>query len=261
MIKENPTVCNQTVCVIDEDPHKLSCKECGRLIHYGCTELPSYQLQKFLTKKYHLFICRNCVTIEEYLIDILDDPEKPSLIAPSKDTAKLNEALKRSLIKSKEINDEKVTLTFEVKKLRDDSVKNCEKLKKSNLDQDKLLKDNTMMKKSLKTYEDTITALKRTISKQENELNELRETANGDHSTDMISTKIEYIVPTRVSVGVCVFVCICVCVCVCVCGGGGGGGGWMRARACVCVCVCVRVSVSLFLSVSLSRRLGVSVPL
>ena len=58
--------------------------------------------------------------IEEYLIDIMDDPEKPSLTAPSKDTAKSNEALKRSLIKSKDLTDEKVTLTFEVKKPRDE---------------------------------------------------------------------------------------------------------------------------------------------
>ena len=126
------------------------------------------------------------MTIEEYLIDIMDDPEKPSLTAPSKDTAKLNEPLKRSLIKSKELTE-----------LRDDSVKNCDKLKKSNLDQDKLLKDNTMMKKSLKTYEETITELKRTMSKRENELNELRKTANGDQSTGMISTKIEHIVKDK----------------------------------------------------------------
>ena len=54
-----------------------------------------------------------------------------------------------------------------------------------------------MVKKSLKTYEETITELKRTISKRENELNELRKTANGDQSTDMISTKIEYIVKDK----------------------------------------------------------------
>ena len=63
--------------------------------------------------------------------DIMNDPEKPSLTAPSEDTANLNEALK-----SKELTDEKVTL---------------KKLKKSNRDQDKLLKDNTMMKKRLQS--------------------------------------------------------------------------------------------------------------
>ena len=34
----------------DSNKHKLECAECKRLAHDGCTSLPTYQLQLFLTK-------------------------------------------------------------------------------------------------------------------------------------------------------------------------------------------------------------------
>ena len=51
----------------DNDKYKLECAECKRLIHYGCTSLPTYQLQIFLTKGYRKFICCKCVEIPSYL--------------------------------------------------------------------------------------------------------------------------------------------------------------------------------------------------
>ena len=54
----------------DNDKYKLECAECKRLIHYGCTSLPTYQLQIFLTKGYRKFICCKCVEIPSYLHDV-----------------------------------------------------------------------------------------------------------------------------------------------------------------------------------------------
>ena len=44
--------CTPTNCKHDNDKYKLECTEWKRLVHYGCTSLPPYQLQLFLTKVY-----------------------------------------------------------------------------------------------------------------------------------------------------------------------------------------------------------------
>ena len=55
-----------TNCEYDNDKYKLECAECKRLVQYGCTSLPTYQLQLFLTKVYRKFICCKCVGIPTY---------------------------------------------------------------------------------------------------------------------------------------------------------------------------------------------------
>ena len=57
--------CIPTNCKYDSDKYKLESSECKRLVHYGCTSLPTYQLQLFLTKGYRKFICY--VEIPSYL--------------------------------------------------------------------------------------------------------------------------------------------------------------------------------------------------
>ena len=59
--------CTPTNCKYYNDKYKLGCAECKRLVHYGCTSLPTYQLQLFLTKGYRKFICCKCVEIPLYL--------------------------------------------------------------------------------------------------------------------------------------------------------------------------------------------------
>ena len=59
--------CTLTNCNCNNDKYKLECAECKRLVHYGCTSLPTYQLQLFLTKGYRKFICCKCVEIPSYL--------------------------------------------------------------------------------------------------------------------------------------------------------------------------------------------------
>ena len=48
-------------------PPCSSVKECRRLVHYRCTVLPLYQIERFLTKGYSRFICISCVSVSEYL--------------------------------------------------------------------------------------------------------------------------------------------------------------------------------------------------
>ena len=59
--------CTPTNCKYYNDKYKLECAECKTLVHYGCTSLPTYQLQLFLTKGYRKFICCKCVEIPSYL--------------------------------------------------------------------------------------------------------------------------------------------------------------------------------------------------
>ena len=59
--------CTPTTCKYDNDKYKLECAECKRLVHYGCTSFPTYQLQLFLTKGCRKFICCKCVELPSYL--------------------------------------------------------------------------------------------------------------------------------------------------------------------------------------------------
>ena len=59
--------CTPTDCKYGNDKYKLECAKCKRLVRYGCTSLPHYQLQLFLTKGYQKFICCKCVQIPSYL--------------------------------------------------------------------------------------------------------------------------------------------------------------------------------------------------
>ena len=49
--------CTPTSCKYHNNKHKLECTKCKRLVHYGCTSVPTYQLQLFLTKGYRKFMC------------------------------------------------------------------------------------------------------------------------------------------------------------------------------------------------------------
>ena len=70
------TLCTPVICGQDNDKYKLECTECTeckRLVHYRCAQLPFYQIQLFLTKCYHKFLCLNCVEVPNYLLDIVPE--------------------------------------------------------------------------------------------------------------------------------------------------------------------------------------------
>ena len=49
--------CTPTNSKYDSNKYKLECTKWKRLVHYGCTSVPTYQLQLFLTKGYREFMC------------------------------------------------------------------------------------------------------------------------------------------------------------------------------------------------------------
>ena len=71
--------CTLTDCKYGNDKYKLECAKCKRLVHYGCTSLPHYQLQLFLTKGYQKFICCKCIEIHSYLYAISFSQNKAHL--------------------------------------------------------------------------------------------------------------------------------------------------------------------------------------
>ena len=45
-------------------------KKCSRLVHYTCTQLPTYQLSQFLTKGCRRYVCMQCTHVPDYVSDI-----------------------------------------------------------------------------------------------------------------------------------------------------------------------------------------------
>ena len=68
-----------TTCKCDNDKYKWECAKCKRLVHYGRTSLPTYQLQLFFTKCYRKFIGCQCVEIPSYLHTISLNQNKAHL--------------------------------------------------------------------------------------------------------------------------------------------------------------------------------------
>lgn len=53
----------------DQEQHMLHCNSCKRQVHLQCTQLPPYQLKRFLTfgKGFSPYICSKCVEVPDYL--------------------------------------------------------------------------------------------------------------------------------------------------------------------------------------------------
>ena len=70
---KTPTTCTESRCVNnkEEEEKTLTCTSCRRKVHYKCTLLPPYQLQRILTfdgKDKHVpYVCNLCVKVPEYL--------------------------------------------------------------------------------------------------------------------------------------------------------------------------------------------------
>ena len=58
--------CSASKCITDDNLNSkdtLTCRKCKRVVHYGCSGLPAYQIQLCLTFKTRCFQCQNCVNI------------------------------------------------------------------------------------------------------------------------------------------------------------------------------------------------------
>ena len=62
-------ICTESLCIENNDMNKLQCGQCKRKVHYKCTRLPAYQLQRYLVASlgqyYSKFLCSNCVVVPD----------------------------------------------------------------------------------------------------------------------------------------------------------------------------------------------------
>ena len=66
---EQENICTESICIENNDMNKLQCGQCKRKVHYKCTRLPAYQLQRYLVASlgqyYSKFLCSNCVVVPD----------------------------------------------------------------------------------------------------------------------------------------------------------------------------------------------------
>jgi len=123
IIKE--TKCTLSACHIESDEHNLQCVKCKRKVHYKCTLLPLYQLQRFLNfgTSYRKYICSNCVEIRGDLCAIVPK-------TPSNETLQLELANQQRLIKTYEL--ELIKLREALTEYRSQDVNSSTKKRKRN---------------------------------------------------------------------------------------------------------------------------------
>ena len=83
--------CTANNCINDKDMNRLKCTKCLRSVHYGCSQLPAYQIQTILDKCRH-FHCISCVEVSKDLIAILNTTNS---LNRSKDIDELTMSLRR----------------------------------------------------------------------------------------------------------------------------------------------------------------------
>ena len=64
--------CTVSTCIEDKDINKLQCGQCKRKVHYKCSRLSAYQLQRYLVASlgqyYNKFLCQNCVNVPDSIL-------------------------------------------------------------------------------------------------------------------------------------------------------------------------------------------------
>ena len=60
-----PEKCTKNKCTEDDETRTIKCNNCNRKVHFECTQLPPYQLERFVSfGKFHLkYVCENCTVI------------------------------------------------------------------------------------------------------------------------------------------------------------------------------------------------------
>ena len=92
--------CSNDACHEDDDEHRFECNRCKKLFHYGCTNMPTYQIAHFLTPNYRRYICINCTVVPEYITEIMK--QKGNL--QSTGSEKTNRLIEELKVKSTEID-------------------------------------------------------------------------------------------------------------------------------------------------------------
>ena len=161
------TVCSQQTCAEDDGQYKLECKECRRLIHYRCTKLPLYQIERFLTKGYSRYICINCVVVSEYLKDVVPNSSShaKTMIALTSALKLTTEENKNHKVQNLALMNKQTQVSCDIDNQIDATRQYREEVKKLNSEIDQC--DN-----SLKSHEEVEANFKAVIVTQKIELRE-----------------------------------------------------------------------------------------
>jgi hypothetical protein len=159
--------CTTKECVDDSDLHKLQCTTCKRRVHYKCTMLPLYQLQRYLTfgNNYCKYICVTCIEVPDDLRTILPKGMENEIlieeIEKQKDLIKVYENELSSLRTAVKTMENEITNNITKKRKRNstgDSTSEIEDLIKENQD---LIQESANLK-SLLNDKETITNVPKT---------------------------------------------------------------------------------------------------
>ena len=114
-------VCTTDKCIDDKNKDRLICKSCNRYVHYLCSELPAYYIQRLINalkdnkkdKDGHRFICSNCVNVSKDLADKI-----PIRAALQRDIEHCENILKQNEVNTKEQEREFKKVHKEMKELK-----------------------------------------------------------------------------------------------------------------------------------------------
>ena len=171
--------CTQTICLVDENKHKLECAECKRLVHYGCTLLPLYQLQQFLVKGYRKYVCSNCIVVPDYLANLktntdilVSTPQALDLSSHSRTMSELTIALNQSAEESDHLKVLNQALLNKHDQLHEELAKqvlvNSKQL--SAEENEALTNKNIQLEAALVEYTNTVKRMKEDIEKLKSEI-------------------------------------------------------------------------------------------
>ena len=136
LISPKPSACSLTNCLLDDDEFKLQCSTCNKLVHYGCTKLPAFQISHFLTKGYRRYVWKECTTVPKYIWE--NTMKSKHKIANSND-----ESLEERL----EIMNNRITSLTNELKLKTIEFKECD------VKYSKLEKNNQKLREMIKSME------------------------------------------------------------------------------------------------------------
>ena len=180
----------------DEDSYKLECSVCQRLLHYRCTELPLYQLQHFMTKSYRKFVCTNCTTVEQWLIDTFPNE---NLQSPMKKTTELSQALKNRSTEIKVLIKTNMKLTKKNNDIQAEINKKKERSKKGRDEHTKLQAEVMSLNNCIQMYEEEISSLHTAITEQVDLITNLCDRVHNEVAPDTNITKLEIMMEKKLA--------------------------------------------------------------
>ena len=152
--------CTQTNCIVEDELYQLSCNACKRGVHYRCTGLPAYQIQVIKDKTRNSFKCRNCVEVDEDLMEFMKSYEE------------------EQLNKSNKVEELSTTLRHMSFKNDQDKVQNEAVKRKLELENSTITRNYFTLKKEMKAAKEMIATYMENEQRLKERITELQETVN-----------------------------------------------------------------------------------